>query len=158
MADIGRAFEIKAQGDFRSLNNGEAARAAYDKFFDDARVKAHDKRLIHQMLLDENGYMRKCGQGRAEKAGIELFARLGEMPQGRNYLALKSGRAPLDASYAAIEDRSNANFLWFIKFERSFHEKEMQMMQESVKLSAEIVDFAKWALHHQRGAGDGAGL
>jgi hypothetical protein len=51
----------------------------------------------------------------------------------------------MDQCYATVEDRSNANFLWFIKFERSFQEKELQMVQESVKLSAEVVDFGKWS-------------
>lgn len=147
MGDVSRAFEIKAQSDFRSISNGEAPRAAYDKFFEDCRTKAHDKRLIHQMLLDENGYMRR-GRGTGAHITPDLFTRLGEVPGGRNYLALRAGRAPTDAAYATIEDRSNANFLWFIKFERSFHEKELQMVEDAVRLSAEIVDFAKWSLQH----------
>jgi hypothetical protein len=57
--------------------------------------------------------------------------------------------------YSTIEDRSNANFLWFIKFERSFQEKELQMLQESVKASADIVDFTKWSLHTRRPADPG---
>jgi hypothetical protein len=148
MADVGRIFEVKAQADFRTLNNGEAARAAYDKFFEDTRTRPYDKRLIHQMLLDEHGGIRKGAK--SQKISVDLFKRLGEMPGGRNYLTMRGGRAPTDACYATVEDRSNANFLWFIKFERSFHEKEMQMVQESVKLSAEIVDFAKWSLQSRR--------
>ncbi|HYD19467.1 MAG TPA: DUF6782 family putative metallopeptidase [Patescibacteria group bacterium] len=142
LADVSRIFELKAQTDFRTLNNGEASRAAYDKFFEDSRTKLHDKRIIHQMLLDEHGYM-KAGMKRP-KVGMELFKKLGEMPNGRNYLSMKSQRQPTDLCYATVEDRSNANFLWFIKFERSFQEKELQMVQESVKLSAEVVDFKKW--------------
>lgn len=143
MADVSRTFEIKAQADFRTLNNGEAARAAYDKVFEESRTKALDKRVIHQMLLDENGYM-KSRQPRP-RVSMDLFRKLGEMPEGRNYLCLSSARQPTDVCYATVEDRSNANFLWFIKFERSFQEKELQMVKESVKLSAEIVDFAKWS-------------
>jgi hypothetical protein len=147
-ADMGRTFEVKARSDFRTLNNGEAARAAYDKFFEDSRTKVHDKRIIHQMLLDESGYMRMSQKTPASAA--EIFKRLGELPAGRNYLSMKAGRAPTDAVYATIEDRSNANFLWFIKFERSFQEKEKQMIEDSVKLSAEIIDFAKWSLARLR--------
>ncbi len=142
LADVSRIFELKAQSDFRTLNNGEASRAAYDKFFEDSRTKLHDKRIIHQMLLDEHGYM-KAGMKRP-KVSMELFARLGEMPNGRNYLSMKSQRQPTDMCYSTVEDRSNANFLWFIKFERSFQEKELEMVKESVKLSAEVVDFNKW--------------
>ena len=144
LSDVTRAFEIHAQKDFRSLNNGEASRAAYDKFFEDSRTKLHDKRIIHQMLLDDHGYM-KAPQ-KQQKVGMELFAKLGELPHGRNYLSGVGRRLPTDMCYATIEDRSNANFLWFIKFERSFQEKELQMLKESVRTSAEIVDFSKTLL------------
>lgn len=143
MADLGRAFEVRAQSDFRSLNNGDAARAAYDKFFEDSRTKIHDKRIIHQMLLDESGYLKL--DAKRPKVGMDLFQKLGEMPFGRNYLVMGDKKAPMDTSYQTVEDRSNANFLWFIKFERSFQEKEKQMLEDSVRLSAEIVDFSKKA-------------
>ena len=150
MADVSRTFEIKAQSDFRTLNNGEASRAAYDKFFEDSRTKQHDKRIIHQMLLDEAGYMKSTVK--RPRLSMDMFKKLGEMPNGRNYLSMKSKRAPTDLCYSTVEDRSNANFLWFIKFERSFQEKELQMIQESVKLSAEVVDFSKWNGKGKRGA------
>ncbi len=146
MSDVSRIFELSAQKDFRTLNNGEAARAAYDKFFENSRTRLHDKRIIHQMLLDDTGYM-KAPQKNG-RAGMDLFAKLGEMPNGRNYLTAKSSRAPNDTVYATVEDRSNANFLWFIKFERSFQEKELQMLQDSVKASAEVVDFTRWTARH----------
>ena len=142
-ADVGRSFETRAQKDFRTLNNGEAAREAYDRFFEDSRMRLFDKRIIHQMLLDENGYM-KPGQTRA-RVSMDLFARLGEMPHGRNYFMMKNGKTPMDSCYSVVEDRSNANFLWFIKFERSYQEREMQLIKESVALTAEIIDFAKWS-------------
>ncbi|MFH1158069.1 MAG: DUF6782 family putative metallopeptidase [Pseudomonadota bacterium] len=153
MADVTRVFEVHARKDFRSLNNGEAARAAYDKFFEDSRTKMHDKRIIHQMLLDDQGYMKALGK--QPKAGMALFKKLGELPFGRNYLALCGKRLPTDMCYSTIEDRSNANFLWFIKFERSFQEKELELVQTSVRTSAEIVDFAKWAFHAHHPAGHG---
>lgn len=143
MAAVIRTFELRAQEDFRSLNNGEASRAAYDKFFEGSCTKAHDKRIIHQMLLDDAGYMRAAPK--EQRANMELFRRMGELPLGSNYLAMRSKHLPTDVCYSTIEDRSNANFLWFIKFERSFQEKEMQMLQESVKASAEIVDLAAWS-------------
>ncbi|MDE2335972.1 MAG: hypothetical protein KGL10_01550 [Alphaproteobacteria bacterium] len=146
VAAVTRAFETQAQEDFRSLNNGEASRAAYDRFFDGSCTKAHDKRIIHQMLLDDAGYMKALKKdGRAD---MEMFRKLGELPNGNNYLALRGKRLPTDLCYATVEDRSNANFLWFIKFERSFQEKEMQMLKESVRVSAEIVDLSAWTARH----------
>ena len=147
-ADMSRVFEIKAQKDFRTLNNGEAARAVYDKFFEDSRTRAHDKRIIHQMLLDETGYIKSATK--RPKVTNDLFHRLGQMPFGKNYLTIRAKHHPMDTCYATVEDRSNANFLWFVKFERSFQEKEQKLIEESVKLSAEIVDFAKWALKSSR--------
>jgi hypothetical protein len=146
MGSVTRAFELCAQEDFRSLNNGEAPRAAYDKFFEGSCTKSHDKRIIHQMLLDDAGYMKVTRKDR--HADMEMFRKLGELPHGANYLSSVRGkRAPTDMCYATVEDRSNANFLWFIKFERSFQEKELQMLQASVKTSAEIIDLAAWSAH-----------
>lgn len=139
--DVNRTFELKAKADFRSLNNGEAARAAYDKFFEGAHTRAVDKRVIHQMLLEETGYIKS--PAKTEKLGMDLFRKLGDVPQGRNYLSMSSKDIPTDSKYASVEDRANANFLWFIKFERSFQEKEQQMIAESLKLSAQVIDFAK---------------
>ena len=153
MASVTRTFEVQAQKDFRSLNNGEAARAAYDKFFEGSCTKSYDKRIIHQMLLDDVGYMKATHK--QPKAGMELFRKLGELPHGSNYLSMRGKRVPNDMCYSTIEDRSNANFLWFIKFERSFQEKELQMLQESVRVSAEIVDFAAWSLGSRRPAKPG---
>ena len=49
-----------------------------------------------------------------------------------------------------VDDRANANFLWFIKFERSFQERERKMVEDSVRLSAEVVDLANWAKHARK--------
>ena len=84
-------------------------------------------------------------QKERSRVSMDLFKRLGELPHGKNYLSMKATRTPMDTCYATVEDRSNANFLWFIKFERSFQEKEQQMIEESVKLSAEVVDFSRFA-------------
>lgn len=148
-ADVTRSFELHAQKDFRTLNNGSASRAAYDKFFEDCRTKIHDKRIIHQMLLDDRGYMKEPQPH--SRASMEMFAKLGELPNSSNYLSGGgSKRLPTDLCYSTVEDRSNANFLWFIKFERSFQEKELKMLQESVKTSAEIIDLARWSAQMRR--------
>ncbi len=144
MADVSRTFELRAQNDFRTLNNGEASRAAYDKFFENSRTKMHDKRIIHQMLLDESGYIRSRNQ--RERVSMSLFQKLGEMPHSRNYLSMHADRAPTDHAYATVEDRSNANFLWFIKFERNFQEKEAAMAQEAAiarQSMGKVVEFIR---------------
>lgn len=93
------------------------------------------------MLLDEAGYI--SSDSRLKKIDQISFMRLGDQPQGGNYLSLAGFKSPIDRDYCVVEDRSNANFLWFVKFERSFQEKERQMLDAAVKASAEVVDFAK---------------
>jgi len=60
------------------------------------------------------------------------------MPFGKNYLAEHAVTIMDDAIFTEVRDRSNANFLWFIKFERSFRETE-QELQTSVDPTTEGV-------------------
>lgn len=145
-ADVTRTFEIHAQNDFRSLNDGRAGRAAYDKWFDDHRTKIHDKRVIHQMLLEDTRYVEQR-MDQIQPLTDQMLIRMGDMPAGQNYMGLKGHRAPTHPEYMDVEDRSNANFLWFVKFERNFQEKETEMMmEESLSMSAEIIDFGRRAM------------
>lgn len=138
-ADIARGFEMRARSDFRSLNNGDAARTAYDMWFAEERMRFHDKRIIHQMLLDDS----------AEEQPMhvldgQLIYSVADMPHGKNYLSLPGYKAPTDRDYVAVEDRSNANFLWFIKFERSFQAREREMIENTAASPTNIVDIQSW--------------
>jgi hypothetical protein len=55
---------------------------------------------------------------------------LGEQPFGKNYLAPYAQMIIEDPVFTEVRDRSNANFLWFIKFERSFRETEQALQSE----------------------------
>ena len=145
LADLGRAFAREAFLDFRTVNNGIANCAVFEAWFLSDRCQHEDRRLIQQMLADYQGYVFDAEQS-SKAVTAELIVALGSMPFGKNYLAPYINTIVSDALFTEVRDRSNANFLWFIKFERSFQEKELQMIEESVKLSAEIVDFAKWSL------------
>lgn len=140
-ADVTRTFEIHAQNDFRSLNDGRAGRAAYDKWFEDQRTKIHDKRIIHQMLLEDTNYLEKRA-ARMEYLTDKMLMEIGDSPFGSNYMTVKGHPSPRHEDYSEVLDRSNANFLWFVKFERNFQEKENEMLEESLSLSAEVIDFA----------------
>ena len=63
---------------------------------------------------------------------------LGKMPFGQNYLAASVGPIMNDPIFTDVRDRSNANFLWFIKFERSFTEAEQEIAAQA---SAETEKF-----------------
>ena len=92
------------------------------------------------MLMDELGYV--FGRnGPALEMTPEWMIRIGEMPFGQNYMALPGRGLPLDNEYTAIQDRSNANFLWFIKFERSFG-THADMYEDIDEDEAELEDFS----------------
>ena len=126
MADLGRAFAREAFLDFRTINNGQAAAAVFEAWFLSERCRHQDKILINQMLADYKGYVFDLEE--AEKnITPTLIAALGEMPFGKNYLAEHAVTIMEDAIFTDVRDRSNANFLWFIKFERSFRETEQEL-------------------------------
>lgn len=128
-ADLGRAFAREAFLDFRTINNGVACAAVFESWFLSERCQIQDKRLIQQMLADHQGYvfdLDKVSKGLTP----EIIAALGSLPFGKNYLAVHAGTILSDPIFTDVRDRSNANFLWFIKFERSFRETE-QVLQTS---------------------------
>lgn len=123
------AFARSAKADFRNLDNGVAARAAFDAWFFSGMVKKIDHRIIQDMLADEKGYVFS-----SEEPPLTITASLvdaiGEVPGQRNYL-MGTGEKPLPGSdFAAVKDRSNANFLWFVKFEKSFQATEAAITQK----------------------------
>ncbi len=128
MADLTRAFAREAYMDFRSVNNGEASAAVFEAWFLSERCRQEDRRLIQQMLADYQGYVfENINPSTAVTA--ELILALGGQPgdKGKNYLSPYVQAIMNDALFTEIRDRSNANFLWFIKFERSFRETEQEL-------------------------------
>ncbi len=137
MADLARAFAREALQDFRTLNSGMAATAAFESWFLSERCRHVDRTLIQHMLADYQGYV--FDQEEATKSITPtLISALGEMPFGKNYLANHAVTIMEDPIFTDIRDRSNANFLWFIKFERSFRETEQELQTPGVS-SAEGV-------------------
>jgi hypothetical protein len=109
--------------DFRTINNGQASAAVFEAWFLSERCRMQDKILINQMLADHQGYVFELEQSESVMTPA-LIAALGAMPFGKNYLAEHALTIMEDAIFTDVRDRSNANFLWFIKFERSFRETE----------------------------------
>jgi len=130
IADLGRAFAREAYLDFRTINNGEAAAAVFEAWFLSERCRGQDKVLIQQMLSDYQGYVFDIEEA-TQNITPTLIAALGEMPFGKNYLAEHAVTILNDPIFLDIRDRSNANFLWFIKFERSFRETEHDLQSDS---------------------------
>jgi len=126
MADIARSFAREAFSDFRSLANGAASAAAFEAWFLSERCRHQDKKVIQAMLADHQGYV--FGSEEVSRTiSIDLITALGEQPYGKNYLAPYAQLLMSDPVFTEVRDRSNANFLWFIKFERSFREAEQAL-------------------------------
>lgn len=136
MADLARAFAHEAFLDFRTINNGIANAAVLEAWFLSDRAKTQDKHLIQQMLMDTQGYVFDNNDS-MRSVSAELICALGTMPFGKNYLAQHTMTILDDPIFNDVRDRSNANFLWFIKFERSFRETEHELQNgESSKTSS----------------------
>jgi len=143
---IVREFEKEVKEDFRTFSNGEASRKVYDSLFGRNHTKVFDKQIIHQMLLDDTGYMKKGNK--KPFVTVDELSQLGDMPFSTNYIAADKEALPVDDKYSKVEDRSNANFLWFIKFERQYQAKEFEMTKEVTQESAKVVDFSAFRKTH----------
>ncbi|HEY8191525.1 MAG TPA: DUF6782 family putative metallopeptidase, partial [Alphaproteobacteria bacterium] len=130
MADLAHAFARESALDFRTLNNGAAQSAVFEAWFLSERCRHEDRKLIQQMLADYHGYVFESGQP-PQSVTTELISALGSMPFGKNYLAPFVATIAQDAIFTEVRDRSNANFLWFIKFERSFRETEHDLQEDN---------------------------
>lgn len=142
--DLAASFAKEAISDFRSLNNGQAAKACFESWFLSGRCKTTDKKLIQSMLADHNGLVFDNPEI-SRNATMDVISGMTEMPSGKNYLSGSMSQIVEDPLYAEIRDRSNANFLWFIKFERSFRDSE-QNLQEKSSPNAKASSAAK---HHK---------
>lgn len=130
MADLGRSLAQEAFMDFRTLNNGQASAAVFESWFLSERCRNEDRKLIKQMLADYQGYVFDNDSAR-KNITPSLISALGAMPFGKNYLAQHAPTILADPVFTDVRDRSNANFLWFIKFERSFRESEQELQSLS---------------------------
>lgn len=136
MSDLGRAFAREALVDFRSLASGKASSAVFETWFLSERSRHQDKKLIQSMLADHQGYVFTCPEA-SRSVSIELVSALGSQPFGKNYLAPYAQNIIADPVFTEVRDRSNANFLWFIKFERSFQEAEQSLQGDERTILSE---------------------
>lgn len=125
-SDLTHAFARESYLDFRTLNNGQASSAVFENWFLSGRCEIEDRILIQQMLTDYQGYVFDSEQA-SRNITADLIVALGSMPFGKNYLAQHVQTILNDPLFTEVRDRSNANFLWFIKFERSFRESEQEL-------------------------------
>ncbi len=130
MSDLARAYAKESFLDFRTINNGVASSAVFEAWFLSERCRHNDKKIIQKMLADCNGYVFE-NESLPQNVTVELIAALGTMPFGKNYLSEHALIIMNDPVFSEVRDRSNANFLWFIKFERTFKETEQYLQIDS---------------------------
>lgn len=128
MSDLVRVFAREAFLDFRTLNNGTACAGAFEAWFLSERCRRFDKALIQNMLADYRGTVFGSDQT-SRTVSAEIIAALGTMPFGKNYLVAHARTILTDPVFTEVRDRANANFLWFIKFEKSFRDAEQELQQ-----------------------------
>jgi hypothetical protein len=143
LSDLGRGFAREAIADFRSINNGLAARATFESWFLSERCRKADRTLIQQMLADYQGYVFSDNVETSRLITLDVIKALGKMPFGQNYIEAVATQIIVDPVFTEVRDRSNANFLWFIKFERSFTEAEKEVAPQAAEkaVTAEIIAF-----------------
>ena len=130
LSDLARAYAREAFLDFRTINNGVASASIFEAWFLSERCRQKDRIIIQEMLADHNGYVFENDQS-SHSVTSALISALGEMPFGKNYLSAHAHIIMDDPIFAEVRDRSNANFLWFIKFERTFKEAEQELQLDS---------------------------
>ena len=128
-ATMAVAFAERAKKSFVNLENGEAARASFNAWFTSYNIKPSDHALIQSMLSDEKGYVFTSSEPPLSITH-DLLEAIGQIPQGGNYMNGMEEKPLPGTEYGIVRDRSNANFLWFVKFEKSFQETELKMLEE----------------------------
>ena len=151
LADLGRAFAREAFVDFRSLANGKASSAVFESWFLSERSRHQDKKLIQAMLADHQGYV-FTNEDASRNISIEMITAMGEQPFGKNYLSQYARAIIEDPVFTEVRDRSNANFLWFIKFERSFRETEQALQSAEDLNEADILSVSPQDIKGEHGA------
>lgn len=130
LSDLGRAFAREVTHDFRTLNNGRAGLSVIESWFLSERCRKHDRNFIQRMLAGapEGGF--NSSEELSRQATLALICKLGDTPYGQNYLSGHITTILDDPIFYEVRDRSNANFLWFIKFENSFKEAEDNIQEK----------------------------
>lgn len=126
LSDLAYAFGHRASDDFRAIRDGRSAIAAFDQWFYSGRTRKADRAIIQTLLAAGDDV--KEAQELSNTQVIEALRSIGSRSiMGKNYLVEHFMTLLEDGFYGEVRDRSNANFMWFVKFERSFREAEEQV-------------------------------
>jgi len=127
--DLCSAYAMEAMTDFRSIKGGLAPRATFEKWFLSARCKNFDREII-QTMMGGHTDMDIDNVDASRVIAMDVIAGLGNRPDGKNYIAPIVAQVMNDALFTEVRDRSNANFLWFVTFERRMNELEQELQDD----------------------------
>ena len=108
--------------------------AAFDQWFYSGRTRKADRSLIQSLLASSEALPE---QSVSANRTVEALRAIGERGIGRNYLVEHMTTIMQDGFYADVRDRSNANFLWFVKFERSYRAAEAYIEEKTATPSTD---------------------
>lgn len=109
--------------DFRALRNGQALILVLENYFTNCSVFYPEKQAIQRMLSSSESFDIERKKIPLDIQVLKnLFYVEGDNQTILNYKRLST--LLTDPIFTEVRNRSNANFLWFIKFERSFRETE----------------------------------
>jgi len=127
LKDMAHSFAREAALDFRTLNNGKAIYAAFETWFLSDRSRICDNQLVQRLLAGNYKGPTIENEDMSIMVLTQFTGALGEMPYGKNYLGGSAQSIVSDPVFMDIRERSNANFLWFVKFEKTFREMEQEL-------------------------------
>lgn len=127
--DLCSAYAMEAMTDFRSIKGGLAPRATFEKWFLSARCKNFDREII-QTMMGGHTDIDIDNVDASRVIAMDVIAGMGNRPEGKNYLSPIVTQIMSDPLFGEVRDRSNANFLWFITFERRMNQMEQELQED----------------------------
>ncbi len=127
--DLCSAYAMEAMADFRSIKSGLAMRSTFEKWFISGRCKQIDRNII-QIMMGGHTDLEINDRDASRVIAMDIIAGLGRVPQADNYLSQIVVQIMNDALYGEVRDRSNANFLWFVSFERRMSDMEQELQSD----------------------------
>jgi hypothetical protein len=119
--DICQAVKATAREDFRTLRDGDALVSAFECWFLSERPNFYDTKTIKTLLANFKYIKNQDSNITHQISSIgKIIACLGDIPKRKNYLVNHISTIIQDTIFTEVRGRSNANFLWFIKFEMSY--------------------------------------
>lgn len=127
--DLCSAYAMEAMTDFRSIKGGLAPRATFEKWFLSSRCKNFDREII-QTMMGGHTDVDIDSVDASRVVAMDVIAGFGHRPDGQNYLSPIVTQIMSDTLFTEVRDRSNANFLWFVTFERRMSQMEQELQED----------------------------